>query len=70
MPDALKLVIEMGQASISLIQRRLVVGYPRAARIIDQMEKANFISPSDGSKPRTVYLTMEKYEELFGNKND
>jgi len=70
MPDALKLVIEMGQASISLIQRRLVVGYPRAARIIDQMEKANFISPSDGSKPRTVYLTMEKYEELFGNQND
>lgn len=70
LPEALKLVIEMGQASISLIQRRLVVGYPRAARIIDQMEKSNFISPSDGSKPRTVYLTMEKYEELFGNKND
>ena len=69
MPDALKIVIEMGQASISLIQRRLVVGYPRAARIIDQMESAKFISPSDGSKPRTVYITMEKYEELFG-KND
>lgn len=68
MPEALKLVIENGQASISLIQRRLVVGYPRAARIIDQMERANFISGSDGSKPRTVYITMEKYEELFGNK--
>lgn len=68
MPEALKLVIENGQASISLIQRRLVVGYPRAARIIDQMEQANFISGSDGSKPRTVYITMEKYEELFGDK--
>ena len=68
MPEALKLVIENGQASISLIQRRLVVGYPRAARIIDQMEQANFISSSDGSKPRTVYITMEKYEELFGDK--
>lgn len=68
MPEALKLVIENGQASISLIQRRLIVGYPRAARIIDQMERANFISGSDGSKPRTVYITMEKYEELFGNK--
>lgn len=69
MPEALKIVIENGQASISLLQRRLEIGYPRAARIIDQMEGANFISPSDGSKPRQVYITPEQYEELFGNNN-
>ena len=66
MPQALKLVIESGQASISMIQRRFSVGYARAARIIDQMELSKFISPSDGSKARNVYITMEKYDQLFG----
>ncbi len=67
MPDALKLVIENGQASISMLQRRFSIGFSRAARIIDQMEVAKFISTSDGSKPRTVYITMEDYEKLYGN---
>ena len=66
MPQALKCVIENGQASISMLQRRLVIGYPRAARIIDQMQEKNFISPQEGSKPRSVLITMEEYEELFG----
>lgn len=70
MEDALRVIVENGQASISLLQRRLVIGYPRAARIIDQMEMANFISPSDGSKPRSVYITMEQINELFGKHND
>ncbi len=68
MPQALKCVIENGQASISMLQRRLVIGYPRAARIIDQMQDNNFISASEGSKPRTVLITMEQYEELFGDE--
>ena len=68
MPQALKCVIENGQASISMLQRRLVIGYPRAARIIDQMQESNFISPQDGSKPRTVLITMEQYEEMFGDE--
>lgn len=68
MPQALKCVIENGQASISMLQRRLVIGYPRAARIIDQMQEKNFISPQDGSKPRSVLITMEEYEELFGEE--
>ena len=67
MPQALKCVIENGQASISMLQRRLVIGYPRAARIIDQMQDHNFISPQDGSKPRTVLITMEQYQEMFGD---
>lgn len=66
MPDALKLVIENGQATISMLQRRFAIGFSRAARIIDQMETAKFISSSDGSKPRNVYITMEDYEKLYG----
>jgi S-DNA-T family DNA segregation ATPase FtsK/SpoIIIE len=66
MPEALKLVIESGQASISMIQRRFSVGYARAARIIDQMERAKYVSPSDGSKARTVYITMEQFKEKYG----
>ena len=66
MPQVLKSVIENGHASISMIQRKFLVGFPRAARIIDQMEKAGYISPSDGSKSRSVYMTMEEYDNLYG----
>lgn len=66
MPQVLKSVIESGHASISMIQRKFLVGFPRAARIIDQMEQAGYISPSDGSKSRSVYMTMEEYESLYG----
>ncbi len=66
MPQVLKSVIESGHASISMIQRKFLVGFPRAARIIDQMEEAGFISPSDGSKSRSVYITMEEYEKMYG----
>lgn len=69
MPDALKLVIENGQASISMLQRRFSIGFSRAARIIDQMEVAKFISSSDGSKPRTVYITMDDYNNIYGNNS-
>lgn len=67
MPQALKLVIEDKQATISWLQRKLSIGFPRAARIIDQMEEANFISPLDGSKPRSVNITMEDYYKIFGD---
>ena len=66
MAQVLKMFIENGQASTSMIQRRFVVGYPRASRIMDQMQQAGYISPPDGSKPRTVFMTMEEYEEMFG----
>ncbi|MDD4816240.1 MAG: DNA translocase FtsK [Clostridia bacterium] len=65
-PQALKMFIENGQASISIIQRRFLVGYPRAARIIDQLENAGYISKQEGSKPRNVYLTMEEFFNKFG----
>lgn len=54
--EAVKLVSEIGQASISMIQRRLRVGYNRAARMIETMEKEGLVGPADGSKPREVLL--------------
>jgi S-DNA-T family DNA segregation ATPase FtsK/SpoIIIE len=52
--EALELVYEMGRASISMIQRRLRIGFNRAARFIEQMEQDGIIGPADGSKPRVV----------------
>jgi S-DNA-T family DNA segregation ATPase FtsK/SpoIIIE len=55
--DALRLVAETRQASISLVQRRLRIGYNRAARIIEMMEREGMVAPSDGtSKPREIYM--------------
>lgn len=67
MPQALKLVMKNGKASISMIQRRFSVGYARAARIIDQMETRGFINPGMGNKPRDVKITIAEYNELFGD---
>jgi len=58
--EAVALVCETGQASISMVQRRLRVGYNRAARMIEIMEKEGIVGPSDGSKPREV-LTRKNY---------
>ena len=62
--DAIETVIETGQASTSFIQRRFKVGYARAGRIIDQMEERGIISGYEGSKPRQVLMTKERWEEL------
>ena len=69
MPDALKLVIENGQASSSMLQRRFAIGFQRASKIIDQMQQAGFISSNEGAKPRVVYITMEDYNKLYGGGN-
>lgn len=69
LPVALKLCIDSGGASINMIQRRFRVGYARAARIIDQMELAGYISPGNGSKLRTVYMSLDEYHEKFGEDN-
>lgn len=67
MPEALKYVIEIGQASISKLQRHFALGFSRAGKIIDQMERLRYISPADGSKPRTVYITMDEYYQIYGD---
>ncbi len=59
--DALRLVVETGYASISLLQRRLTIGYPRAARLVDRLHDYGYIGPFDGSKPRKVLISMEQY---------
>ena len=66
-PEATKLFIENGQASISLLQRRFRVGYTRAARIVDQMEQRGLIGPYEGSKPRQIKVTMARYNEMMEN---
>ena len=59
--DAVKLAIEEGKISTSLMQRRLGVGYGRAAKIIDTMEQYGYVSKQDGNKPRRVLITMDEY---------
>jgi S-DNA-T family DNA segregation ATPase FtsK/SpoIIIE len=63
--QAVKLVVESRQASTSMLQRRLRVGYTRAARLIDAMEERGFIGPQDGAKSREVRLTEDQYQRLF-----
>ena len=63
MEDAIKCVIEAGQASTSLIQRRLKVGYARAGRMIDDMEQMGIVGPHQGSKPRDVLMTYNEWLE-------
>jgi DNA segregation ATPase FtsK/SpoIIIE-like protein len=64
--DALRLAIDAGQISISMVQRRFAVGYSRAGKIIDEMEKQKYISAFEGSKPRQVLITREEFERKFG----
>lgn len=70
MPECLKLVIKNGCASVSMLQRRFSIGNPKAGKIIDQMEQAKFIGPSNGSKSRAVYITAEQFKEIFGEGID
>lgn len=65
--QAIEIVIECGQASVSLIQRKLKVGYARAGRIIDQMEMRGIIGPHEGSKPRNVLITKAQWHEMMMN---
>jgi S-DNA-T family DNA segregation ATPase FtsK/SpoIIIE len=61
LPQAREMVIRAGKASASLLQRRLKIGYARAARILDYLEEEGTIGPSQGAKPREVY--KKPYEE-------
>ncbi len=67
LPEALKMCIDAGQASTSMIQRRLSIGYPRAGKIIDQMTEMGYISVADGAKPRNIYITLEEFYQIFGD---
>ena len=60
--DAIRLVVETGQASISMLQRRFRIGYSRAARLIDMMEVRSIVGPYQGSKPREVLVARESLD--------
>ena len=70
LPEAVKIVLDSGQASISMIQRRLRVGYARAARLIDIMEQMKIVSGFDGSKPRKLLIDHAEYNRMFGTGNE
>lgn len=66
--DALRIVIKHNNVSISGLQRVLSLGYPRAGKIVDQMERLNFISPPDNKNKRTIFITAQEFEEKFGEE--
>lgn len=64
--EAVKLILESKQASVSVLQRRLGLGYTRAARLIDMMEDEGIVGPYQGSKPRDLLMTLEEYQAKNG----
>ena len=70
MTEAIKCIIEAGQASTSLLQRRLRIGYARAGRLIDEMEQMGIVGPYEGSKPRQVLVNYQQFLEMNITKKD
>ena len=64
LPAAVDVVLETGQASVSMLQRRLKLGYSRAARLVDQMEQRGIVGPFEGSKPRQLLITKAQWQEM------
>jgi len=64
LPAAIEVVLDVGQASVSMLQRRLKLGYGRAARLVDQMEEKGVVGPFEGSKPRQLLITKEQWQEM------
>ena len=62
LPAAVDVILETGQASVSMLQRRLKLGYARAARIVDEMEEKGIVGPFQGAKPRSILITKEQWE--------
>ena len=64
LPAAVEVILETKQASVSMLQRRLKLGYARAARIVDEMEEKGIVGPFQGSKPREILITQEQWETM------
>ena len=62
--QAVELIIEKEKASVSMLQRQFRIGYNRAARLMDELERRGMVGPEDGSKPRKVLITKAQWEEL------
>jgi S-DNA-T family DNA segregation ATPase FtsK/SpoIIIE len=63
--QAMRIIVQMGRASTSVLQRRLRIGYGRAAAILDMMESEGYVGPSEGSKPRIVKPVAFEYIEML-----
>ena len=64
LPQAVEAVLEAKSCSVSMLQRRVKLGYSRAARIVDQMEELGIVGPYEGAKPRSVVIDRAGWEEL------
>jgi S-DNA-T family DNA segregation ATPase FtsK/SpoIIIE len=64
LPAAVDIMLEIGQASTSMLQRKLKLGYSRASRLVDQMEERGYVGPFNGSKPREILITKQQWQEL------
>ncbi len=64
LPQAVDVIFETKQASVSMLQRRLKLGYSRAARLIDQLEEVGVVGPYEGSKPRQIVITKQQWQEM------
>ena len=65
LPAAVEVILETGQASVSMLQRRLKLGYARAARIVDEMEERGIVGPFEGAKPRQLLITREQWQQML-----
>ena len=63
--QAIGIAVELGQVSISMLQRRMRIGYARAGRIVDDMTARGIIGAADGAKPRMVLISREEYKRLY-----
>ena len=70
LPAAVDVILETGQASVSMLQRRLKLGYARAARIMDEMEERGIVGPFEGAKPRQLLITKEQWEQMQNGTYD
>ena len=68
--EALEVAVDAGKISTSLLQRRLSVGYGKAAKLIDQLEAHGWVGPLDGSKPREVRISKQQYMEMVLEKKN
>ena len=68
--EAVEIAIDMGKISTSLLQRRLSLGYGRAAKIIDKMEQMGIVGPQEGQKPRNILISRQEYQEMIMGRSD
>jgi S-DNA-T family DNA segregation ATPase FtsK/SpoIIIE len=69
-PEACRVIVSSGQASVSTLQRRLGLGYTRAARLVDMMEEDGIVGPSKGAKPRDIMITIDELENKIKSLTD